>query len=292
MNEHDDLVSRLTDAARRPIEAMSAEAVDQLERRVLAVADDRTITPVVLPPHVRRRRAVLVTAVAIGTAAAAVAIVVAVTSPADRSLTPAGSGQSPPPDRPTSTVAGGTVTRPSTTTPTSGPTSTAPGTSTDAGPATSGPPASAPPGSAVLPTTATNPPPTTGTRPTPTTTGPSSTAPAPTTTAAAPSTTITQQPLPAPTLTLSASRSGGTITFTWTRVGADGFGQYVLARVPAGGISTWPSGSARVVTRLRLAARGSVTVDVAAGEDRSFVLIALDGSQRVIAVSNVLTVPG
>jgi hypothetical protein len=75
-------------------------------------------------------------------------------------------------------------------------------------------------------------------------------------------------------------------------VSADGFGQYVLARVPPDGISTWPSGTARVVTRLRLAARNSVTLDVARGEDRAFVVIALDTRQRVIAVSNVLTVPG
>lgn len=294
MTEHDDLAARLTDAARRPVDPMAAHAVDLLEQRLQAMADDdRTITPVGLPPRVRRRT-VLVTAAAIGTAAAAVTIAVAVTGAPDRSLTPSVSGSEQPTEPPTTTAIGtSTAPRASTATPTtSGPASTGPGTLVDAVPVTIAPSGSEPSTTAALPvaTTAATTPPTTGTRPAPTTTRPSS--PATTTTTAVPPTTMTQQPLPEPTLTLTGSRSGTAVTFTWSKVSADGFGQYVLARVPPGGISTWPSGTARVVARVRFAVRGSVTVDVARGEDRSFVLIALDGDQRVIAVSNVLTVPG
>lgn len=298
MNEHDDLVARLAGAARQPVDPMPADAVDRLEQRLLAVADDdRTITPVVPLPN-RRRRSVLVTAAAIGTAAAAVAIAVAVTGSPDRSLTPAGSGSQQTTDTPATTpdtsAPPDTSAAPSSSTSPSPPASTsiAPGTSIGAVPGTDESPGSAPPASQPSTTTPT-PTPTTGSRPAPTTVvSPTSGPTITTTTSPAPSTTAARQPLPAPTLTLSASRSGGMITLTWTRVNPDGFGQYVLARVPADGISTWPSGMARVVARLRLAARGTYTVDATPGEERSFVVIALSSDQRVIAVSNVLTVPG
>jgi hypothetical protein len=137
---------------------------------------------------------------------------------------------------------------------------------------------------------------TTATTAAPTSTTPPNTTAAPTSTVvpttATPATTVaptTSVPdtIPAASFALTVERVGNELRFAWPRYSGDGATRYLLIRVDADGLSTWPPTDARIAVTTADLDDNSATVTLRGTERRRWVVAVIGENRRLIAVSSV-----
>lgn len=137
---------------------------------------------------------------------------------------------------------------------------------------------------------------TTGTTTAPTSTIEPSTTDVPTSTSApttaapgttVPPTTIVPNTIPAASFALTVERVGNELRFTWPRFSGDGATRYLLIRVDADGLSTWPPTDARIAVTTTDLDSNSATVTLRGLERRRWVVAVIGDNRRLIAVSSV-----